>query len=107
MYEFKCPGSVGKTLFERSCEHGIKDKNSVVLNHIVNCEEVNFIKNIFSIHTKIDTKKFNIKLVHENLRVLDKSRFWNELLIKEALKIKEMKSDLNSGLIAYKELKLF
>ena len=85
----------------------------VVLNHIVNCDQVNFIKSIFSIptanaiHPKIDKKKFNINLVQENLRILDKSRFWNELLIKEALKIKERKPILNNGLNASKELKLF
>ena len=79
-----------------------------MLNNIVNCEEVNFIKNIFTIHTKIDTRKFNINLVHENLRILDKSRFWNELLIKiKVLKIKEMKGALYYGLKASKELKLF
>ena len=53
VHGFKCPGCnhyVGKTertLFERSCGHGFKDKNSVVINHIVNCDQVNFIK-IFS-----------------------------------------------------------
>ena len=119
VYEFKCPGCnhnyIGKTertLFERSCEHGFKDKNSVVLNHIVNCEQVNFIKSIFSLttnatHPIIDTKQFNINLVQENLRILDRSRFWNDLLIKEALKIKEKKPTLNNGLKASKELKLF
>ena len=50
-------GKAERSLFERSC-----DKNSVVLNHIVNCNQVNFIKSIFSIptknaiHPKIDKK---------------------------------------------------
>ena len=109
-------GKTERTLFERSCDHGFKDKNSVtvVLNHIVNCDQVNFIKKYFldthnkcNLHPKIDKNKFNINLVQENLRFLDKFRFWNELLIKEALKIKEEKPIQNNGLKASKELKLF
>ena len=101
MCEFKCHGCkhnyIGKTegtLFERSCEHGFKDKNSVVLNHIVNGEEVNFIKNIFSITINEIHTKIAVKLVQENFRIVDKSRCSNELLIKEALMIKEMKPAL-------------
>ena len=45
VYEFKCPGCNHNYIlerqkelwFERSCGQGFKDKNSVVLNHIVNC----------------------------------------------------------------------
>ena len=48
-----------------------------------------------------------ITLVQMNIRVIDRHKNWNVLLFKEAIKIKEIKPTLNTGLEASKELQLF
>ena len=42
-----------------------------------------------------------------NTRIIDRHKKWNALLFKEAMKIKEIKPALNTGLKASKELQLF
>ena len=42
-----------------------------------------------------------------NTQIIDHHKNWNVLLLKEAIKIKEIKPTLNTGLKASKELKLF
>ena len=42
-----------------------------------------------------------------NTRIIDCHKNWNVLLFKEAIKIKEIKPTLNTGLKASKELQLF
>ena len=48
-----------------------------------------------------------INLVQMNTRIIDRHQNWNILLFKEAIKIKEKKPILNTGLKASKELQLF
>ena len=125
VYEFKCPGCdanyIGKTertLFERSEEHAWKDKNSVVFNHLNDCHGVQHIFNMNRIAPSLfsdidnvddaqDIRASYINLVQHNTRIIDRHPNWNILLFKEAIKIKERKPVLNTGLKASKELKLF
>ena len=125
VYEFKCPGCdanyIGKTertLFERSEEHAWKDKNSVVFNHLNECHGVQHIFNMNRIAPSLfsdidnvddaqDIRASYINLVQQNTRIIDRHPNWNILLFKEAIKIKERKPVLNTGLKASKELKLF
>ena len=48
-----------------------------------------------------------INLVQMNTRLIDRHQNWNILLFKEAIKIKEKKPILNTGLKVSKELQLF
>ena len=54
-----------------------------------------------------DIRASYINLVQQNTRIIDRHPNWNILLFKEAIKIKERKPVLNTGLKASKELKLF
>ena len=55
----------------------------------------------------LDHRDININIVKNNVQIIDSHRNWNVLLYKEAIKIKELKSLLNNGLKASKELDLF
>ena len=54
-----------------------------------------------------DSKTSCINLVQMNTRIIDCLKNWNILLFKKAIKIKEKKLILNTGLKASKELQLF
>ena len=75
-YKFCFPGCsnnyIGKTertFSERINEHAFKDKNSVVYNHINNCDEVKYLVDLLNIdqvqaeHHKFDKKMYNIATV--------------------------------------------
>ena len=53
-----------------------------------------------------DPRTSRINLVQMNIRIIDRHRSWN-IASKEAIKRKEKKPILNTGLKAYKELQLF
>ena len=119
MYEFVCPGCspnyVGKTertLFERNVEHAWNDKDSVVNIHLNECNGVQHMLTplLFSdriIHGVQDPRTSRINLVQINTRIIDRHKNWNIFLFKEAVKIKEEKPTLSTGLKASKELQLF
>ena len=104
-------GKTERTLYERSEEHGFKDKNSLVYNHIKCCEGIKHIKDLFTLNInddiQINYKEFGENIVRDNLRIVCKAKKWDELLIKELLAIKEIKPTINKGLKASRELKLF
>ena len=54
-----------------------------------------------------DLRTSRINLVQMNTRIIDRRQNWNILLFKEAIKIKEKKPILNTGLKVSKELQLF
>ena len=56
---------------------------------------------------KFDLRTTRINSVQNNTEIVDRHKKWNILLFKEALKLKELKAILNSGLKASKELQLF
>ena len=120
VYKFCCPGCsksyIGKTertFFERINEHAFKDKNSVVYNHVNNCDGVKYLVDLLNIdqvqteRDKFDEKILSVTTVKENISIIDRARRWDILLFKEALHIKEKNSTLNNGLKASKELKPF
>ena len=53
---------------------------------------------------KFDSRTACINLVQDNFEIIDRHKNWNILLLKEALKIKELNPIMNSGLKASKEL---
>ena len=119
IHKFCCLGCsksyIGKTettFFERINERAFKDKNSIVCNHINNCNGVKYLAdllNIDEVHIERDKfdKIYNITTVKENISIIDRARRWAILLFKEALHIKEKKLIFNNGLKASKEVKLF
>ena len=120
VYKFCCPGCsksyIGKTertFFERINEHAFNDKNSVVCNHINNCNGVKYLVDLLNIdqvqteRDKFGKKIYSVTTVKENISIIDRAWRWNILLFKEALHIKEKSPTLNNGLKASKELKLF
>ena len=54
------------------------------------------------IDDEFDLKSSRINLVQMNTRIIDHHKNWNVLLFKEAIKIKEIKPTLNTGLKASK-----
>ena len=87
VYHFRCPGCrhdyIGKTkrtLWERINEHGYRDKDNVIYNHITNCKGVSYLLDLLNInnnsaeHEKIDKKTFSINVVEENTCITDKAR---------------------------------
>ena len=81
-------------MLERATEHAFKDKQSVVRNHLMTCTQLNYVKNLFSIdldhksNITIIHNDFNLTLVNDNIRIIDRAKRWDELLVKEALAIK-------------------
>ena len=63
--------------------------------------------NLVSIWSEFGILIIRINLVQTNTIFIERHKNWNVLLIKEAIKIKEIKPTLNSGLKASKELQLF
>ena len=64
-----------------------------------------FTNNI--INDEFDLKSSRVNLVRMDTRIIDRHKNWNVLLFKEAIKIKEIKPTLNTGLKVSKELQLF
>ena len=125
VYLFSCPGCnnsyVGKTertIYERTYEHGWKDKTSAINKHINCCSGFQHLLDLQklgnSLFDDIPTSTTTIikdhiiytELVRNNTRIIDKSNNWNILLFKESLNIKHRKPSINQGLKA-KELQLF
>ena len=76
-------------------EHGYRDKDSVIYNHIINCKGVDCIVCLSNINNnrtereKLDRKIFGVNIFKEKTSIIDKARRWDILLFKEVLKIKE------------------
>ena len=126
VYKFVCPGCnssyVGKTertLSERTTEHAWSSNDSTIKFHLDSCDAFNDILCIHNMSPSLfsDTwfsdagsdnhRALRIELVQNNTTIIDRHNNWNILIFKEALKIKELKPCLNSGLKASKELQLF
>ena len=55
----------------------------------------------------LDPRTSRIKLEQMKTRIIDRHKNWNILLLKEAIKVKEKKPILNTGLKVPKEFQLF
>ena len=116
IYEYRCPGCsksyVGKTdntLFNRTKEHGWKQKDSSVFKHFNNCAGWKEIVAMFQTggDTEIDTMQFQINAVRENTEIIGRSKNWLTLAFRESLAIKDRSPELNKGLKSCKDLSLF
>ena len=95
VYQFCCPGCnskyIGKTkqnLCVRLEEHATNDGSSV-FNHICDCANYQYIKNLYCIENKsFDAYTYNINSIQESTNIIDLSTNWNTLLKKEALHLK-------------------
>ena len=56
------------------------------------------------INGEFDLRSSHVNLVQMSIQIIDRHKNWNVLQFKEAIKIKEMKPTLNTGLKAPKEL---
>ena len=128
VYKFVCPGYnssyIGKTertLSERITEHAWSSNDSAIKFHRDSCDAFNdndilcihnmslslFSDTWFSDAVSDNQRALRIELVQNNTTIIDRHNNWNILNFKEALKIKELKPCLNSGLKASTEFQLF
>ena len=115
VYKFSCSGCqstyIGKTdrtLFIRTHEHAISDKESAIYKHLRTCEHLILIQNLCNLSDTLNSvnappfpncnKEYFIQLVRNNTTVLDCDHNWNLLLYKEAYYIKRLIPSLNNGL---------
>jgi hypothetical protein len=108
---------MNRTLFIRTQERTLSDKDSTIYNRLHNCK---LFKHIQDIHNLPDifmqpnsppsnsmNKEFSLQAVRRNTKVLDSDDNWNLLLYKEAYYIKRLTPSLNNGLKSSRELCLF
>ena len=115
VYHFECPGCmksyIGKTestLFNRTKEHGWRDKNSAIYKHFDHCSSWKEIVDFFRTDGfEVDPMQFNVNAVRENTKIIRKSDNWLKLAFLESLAIKEHKPELNTGVRSCKDLALF
>ena len=115
IYEYSCPGCmktyIGKTettLFNRTHQHGWKDKTSAINKHFSNCSGWQHIVDMCQIDgEEIDQMAFQVNSVRENMKILRKCDNWLKLAFLESLSIKENAPELNNGLKSCKDLALF
>ena len=72
-------GKMERIFFERVNEHAFKDKNSVVYNHINNCDEVKYLVNLLNVdqvqtkHNMINLKrKYMVWQLLMNMNIVDR-----------------------------------
>ena len=123
VYEFTCPGCncsyIGKTnrtLFTRTQEHALTDKESAIYKHLRQCDNIQHIQGLYNLPDIFSnktgppfttTKEFFTETVRSNTKIIDSDDNWNLLLYKEAYHIKRSSPSLNTGLKASRELCLF
>ena len=62
-----------------------------------------FLSSPIQIRDKWDLRTSHFNLVQDNTEIIDRHKNWNIILLKEALKIKELNPIVNSGLKVSKE----
>ena len=115
IYKYTCPGCncsyIGKTentLFNRTKEHGWRQKDSAIRKHFTSCEAWKDIVQVFQMGgQEIDTMQFQINCVRDNIEIINRSDNWLKLSFLESLAIKEQRPELNRGLKSCKDLSLF
>ena len=124
VYEFICPGcnswytgKTNRTLFVRTQEHALTDKESAIYKHLRDCHNIKHIQDLYNLpaiftnenisSTTVINKEFFAQTVRDNTNIIDRDDNWNLLLYKEAYHIKRLTPFLNNGLKASRELCLF
>ena len=115
VYHFSCPdcsncyvGKTERTIYERTHEHGRKDKMNAINKHIKCCSGFQHILDLQKLDDSLfdnipstTTTMINDQIAYtesgrNNTRLIDKSNNWNTLLIKESLYIKQHKQLVSS-----------
>ena len=116
VYKFICPGCsanyIGETqctLYKRTLQHGHEQKDSAIYKHLTtSCQGYHHIEDIFKIsNDQFDDVEFRVNQVRENTVIIGRAYDWSKLQFMEALAIKDNSPELNNGLKATKNLKLF
>ena len=116
VYKFVCPACnasyIGKTdrcLLTRIKEHSHGRTHSEIYNHTTQCDGFKYLKDMISLpdHLNSSEPPTDSDFVLANTSIVDQSRHWSDLLLKEALAIRRQRPILNHGLKATKELYLF
>ena len=123
VYQVTCPGCnksyIGKTfrrLDDRLSEHAKYHQTSAIAQHFLECENAQFISDLNNLYDRLNNTHFHTNttaciktLINSNCKILycNNSINNNQLLLLEALHIKFLKPELNSGLKACKDLTLF
>ena len=110
--KFTCPGCscsyIGKT--DRCLQTRIKEHcqfdDSEIYKHINSRDEFNLNSNLL-LSLPFNEPSLLIETVMENNVIIDKSKHWSILLLKEAFHIHRQKPILNHGTKASKELIIF
>ena len=102
-------GKTDNTLFNRTKEHGWKQKDNSVFKHFNNCAGWKDIVTMFQTggDNEIDVMQFQINAVRENTTIIGRSKNWLNLAFRESLAIKERRPELSKGLKSCKDLALF
>ena len=118
IYKIRCPGCgedyVGKTercLKTRLKEHATSDSQPMY-QHLINCDCFKDICNLMSLPDGISHDPTFLKeqiktAVFDNTSIVDYNNNWSVLEYLEAYYIKTLRSNINVGLKASKELLLF
>ena len=123
VYQVTCPGCnnksyIGKTfrcLDDRLSEHAKYHQTGAIAQHFLECENAQFISNLNNLYDRLNNTHFHTNttsciktLINSNCKILYHNNSKNnQLLLLEALHIKFLKPELNSGLKASKDLTLF
>ena len=123
VYQVTCPGCkksyIEKTfrrLDDRLSEHAKYHQTSAIAQHFLECENAQFISDLNNLYDRLNNTHFHTNttaciktLINSNCKILycNNSINNNQLLLLEALHIKFLKPELNSGLKASKDLTLF
>ena len=113
-YEFTCPGCnsvyIGKTkrtLFVRTQEHALMNKESAIYKHLRHSDQIKHIQGLYNLPDIFINesnppfaalnKEFLTQTVRGNTQIIDRDDNWNLLLYKEAYYIKRSEPSLNIG----------
>ena len=106
-------GKTERCLQTRLNEHFTQLHTSAVAQHFLNCSSAQHIADLNAHHDNLNTSFHEpanpTNLIFSNCKIIHscKSKNPKQLLILEALLIKQNKPEINSGLKASKELSLF
>ena len=90
-------GKTNRTLFIRTQEHALTDKESAIYKHLCYCDQIKHILGLYNLpdifinenisSSTVMNKEFLTQIVHGNTNIVDCDDNWNLLLYKEAYHI--------------------
>ena len=112
IYKVTCPGFNDRNLVSRLNEHAFRE-DQPMYQHLSNCKhfahiiDLHRLPDIDASATEINNKQHFFNAVMSNFCVLDTCYNWFQLLVLEALYIKNLASKINDGLKATANLFYF